>query len=61
MSDTSFEGNGRRSTPDIATEELDSLAGYVSDLSDTDARVLALRHTILSWLMACHQVLPRIK
>ena len=48
VSDTSakFEGNRRRSTPDIAedaTKELESLAGYMPDLSDTDARVLALR------------------
>ena len=48
MSDTSaeFEENRRRSTPDIAadaTKELESLAGYMPDVSDTDARVLALR------------------
>eukprot|EP00731_Ephydatia_muelleri_P005475 Em0002g1651a len=48
VSDTSaeFEWNRRRSTPDIAadaTKELESLAGYMPDLSDTDARVLALR------------------
>ena len=48
VSDSSavFEGNRRRSTPDIAADaikELESLAGYMPDLSDTDARVLALR------------------
>ena len=48
MSDTSseFEGNRRRSASDIAThatKELESLAQYMPDLSDTDVRVLALR------------------
>ena len=48
MSDTSseFEANRRRSAFDIAThatKELESLAHYTPDLSDTDARVLALR------------------
>ena len=41
-----FEANCRRSTPDIATDaikELESLADYMPDLSDMDARVLALR------------------
>ena len=40
-----FEANRRRSTPDIAedaTKELESLADFMPDLSETDARVLAL-------------------
>ena len=41
-----FEANHRRSASDIAadaTKELEILAGYMPDVSDTDARVLALR------------------
>ena len=41
-----FEANHRGSTPDIsadATKELESLADYMPDLFDADARVLALR------------------
>ena len=63
MSDTSaeFEANHRRSTSNIAdaTKELESLAGYTFLI-----RMQEFWHyicTILSWLMLCHPVLPRIR